>query len=274
MKLKYDKDQLTSILNDFHNITGLNIMIKDTDYNTIGRNEEKYPEFCNIIQSCKKGKANCICSDRALFKKCSESMKTEIHTCHAGLTDIAVPLIKNETVIAYIILGQIKNNVSFESILNKTEPLDCDKKLLKESYAKLISFNRNKINSISNIALMLAEHILLNNMLRPVSDTHVQKSIDYINKNITEQISVSNICKEINISKSVLFKSFKERLNATPNQYINQKKIEKAKELIITTDLTVKEVAYYLGFTNVTYFYKLFKKITGDTPFQFKKLQK
>ena len=271
MQLKFNKEQLNSILNDFHNLTGLNIQIRDINYKTIGQNEDYNPEFCNIIQSNNLGHKRCHCSDETILNKCAQTESIQIHTCHAGLTDMAVPVVYNNNVIAYIILGQIKNNIDFETVLNNTKDLNCDKHLLEESYNRLIELDINRINSVANIAVMLVEHILLNNLLKPISDTHIQKSIEYISENINKPITVKDICNSVNISKSVLYKSFQKHLNVSPNQYINQKKIDKAKELISTTEMTIKEIADFLGFSNTTYFYKLFKKVTGITPIQYKK---
>ncbi|MBE6739612.1 MAG: AraC family transcriptional regulator [Ruminococcaceae bacterium] len=272
MLLNFDEEKLIATLNDFYNITGLNITIRDENFELIGKNEGEPSRFCAVIQSDKDGLKNCCCSDNIILERCRESKKIEIHTCHAGLVDIAVPLISNEKVIAFIILGQIKNEVDFEEILNKTKGLNCDKALLEEGYLSIREFDFKKINSVANIALMLAEHILINNMLEPLLDTTVKKSIEYINKNICKNITVKSICDEINVSKSAFYKSFKSVLNISPNQYINSQKILKAKELIKISDMSIKEISFYLGFTNTTYFYKLFKKITGVTTNKYKSM--
>lgn len=274
MELKFNKEELNKTLNDFHNVTGLNIKILDTNYNEIGKNEGEYPEFCNIIQGNDTGVKRCHYSDEIILKKCAETKSIEIHNCHAGLTDMAVPVIRGGTVIAFIILGQIKNNVTYNQILQNTNDLNFDKALLEESYNKLIEFDTSRINSIANIAVMIAEHILLNDMLKLMSDAHIQRSFEFIEKNMNKPISITDLCEYLNISKSVLYKSFQKHLNTSPNQYINEKKIAKAKELINTTEMTAKEIADFLGFSNTTYFYKLFKKLTGITPMQYKKQTK
>ena len=95
---------------------------------------------------------------------------------------MAVPVIRGGTVIAFIIQGQIKNNVTYNQILQNTNDLNFDKALLEESYNKLIEFDTSRINSIANIAVMIAEHILLNDMLKLMSDAHIQRSFEFIEK--------------------------------------------------------------------------------------------
>ena len=100
---------------------------------------------------------------------------------------------------------------------------------------------------------------------------YICSSFEFIEKNMNKPISITDLCEYSNISKSVLYKSFQKHLNTSPNQYINEKKIAKAKDLINNTEMPIKEIADNLGFTNTTYFYKLFKKVTGITPIQYKK---
>lgn len=57
-------------------------------------------------------------------------------------------------------------------------------------------------------------------------------------------------------------------------QYINQKKIEKAQLILITEDIPVKNIAYLLAYEDHSYFNRLFKKITGVTPQQYRELYK
>ena len=51
-----------------------------------------------------------------LLKKCKETKQTQKHVCHAGLIDIAIPIIYENSIIGYIILGQIKTEKTFESL--------------------------------------------------------------------------------------------------------------------------------------------------------------
>jgi AraC-like DNA-binding protein len=54
-------------------------------------------------------------------------------------------------------------------------------------------------------------------------------------------------------------------------QYINSKKVERAQLLLYTTDIPVKEVAYELGFNDHSYFIRMFRKVTGITPQEYRR---
>lgn len=92
----------------------------------------------------------------------------------------------------------------------------------------------------------------------------------YIEENYQNCITVSEIARNINVSMSYLSRIYKETTGNTLIHYINQKKIEKAKEYLLNTDMKIYEIAEILGFENTTYFSYFFKKNTGMSPKEFK----
>ena len=98
----------------------------------------------------------------------------------------------------------------------------------------------------------------------------IGKSMEYIEKHFQEQMSVSDISRALGTSTSYLSRIFKESTGETIIRTISNKRIEKAKEYLIETDCKVYEVADILGFENVTYFSRFFKKHTGMSPKEYK----
>lgn len=74
-------------------------------------------------------------------------------------------------------------------------------------------------------------------------------------------------------SKQYTIKKFHKYLNITPSQYLNKKKVDKAIELLLSTELSILDIAFECGFNNVEYFDKIFKKIIGLTPLRYKQTQ-
>ena len=68
------------------------------------------------------------------------------------------------------------------------------------------------------------------------------------------------------LTKDHFIRLFKKEMNCTPLQYINQKKIEKAQLMMVIGKKPVKDIAFNLSFNELSYFYRLFKKITGKSP--------
>lgn len=100
----------------------------------------------------------------------------------------------------------------------------------------------------------------------------VTESVKLIEQNIgNENFSVNEIAVALHISLSYLSKIFKKHLGATCIEYITQKRMEKAKELLVHTTMTQEEIAHAVGYTNVHYFSMLFKKQLGETPGQYRR---
>ncbi len=98
----------------------------------------------------------------------------------------------------------------------------------------------------------------------------IDRITDYIDLNIRKAFSVEEIAKKFLISTTTLRRLFNTHINMSPIEYINLKKIEKAKELLLSPELPVNAIWSELGFYDAPYFYKVFKRITGKTPLQFR----
>lgn len=99
----------------------------------------------------------------------------------------------------------------------------------------------------------------------------LSKAEDYINTHFSDaDFSLSNACNICNVSRAYFNRVFKKQKGITPIEYINRLKIEKAKFLLINGNYTNEEIAFLCGFSDVKYFYVVFKKITGKTTFEYK----
>ena len=88
------------------------------------------------------------------------------------------------------------------------------------------------------------------------------------------EITVDGICEKLHISRSVFQKNFKAYFGIPPAAYRIEKRMEKAKLLLETTDIPIKEIVDMLGFYDTAYFYKVFQKYTSLTPKQFREENK
>lgn len=103
-----------------------------------------------------------------------------------------------------------------------------------------------------------------------VYDNRIQKVLAYIRKNIYKTIDIDSLAELTCLSKDHFIRLFKKEVDTTPLQYINQKKIEKAQLILITDNISVKNIAYLLAYEDHAYFNRLFKKMTGVTPQQYR----
>ncbi|WP_342756643.1 AraC family transcriptional regulator [Kineothrix sedimenti] len=90
--------------------------------------------------------------------------------------------------------------------------------------------------------------------------------LEWIRLNITEEFTIDELAEKFNYNKDYMSRMFKKHLGVSPRKYINGMKILKAKEYLCRFDLSIKEIAYKLGFKDEKYFMKLFKEYENLTP--------
>ena len=93
---------------------------------------------------------------------------------------------------------------------------------------------------------------------------------DFVNKRVEERFRVSDVCAALGYSKSYLCKLFHDQTGHTVANYALRTKIKKAKQLIRDNDMNFTEISDLLAFDNPQYFSRVFKRITGMTPSEFK----
>lgn len=97
------------------------------------------------------------------------------------------------------------------------------------------------------------------------------QAVDYIEKNINDQITIQKLASKTYLSPSYFRKIFKEVTGRSPIDYINEIRISRARDLLLKEDLSVAEVAEFVGISDHNYFSKLFKMETGCSPSDYRK---
>lgn len=100
--------------------------------------------------------------------------------------------------------------------------------------------------------------------------TSVKKAIDYITFHYKENIAIQELAAIANLSASRFFTVFKEETGVTPIEYKNRICIKNAEKMLLTSDLSIEEIAEKLGFNSSAYFRRTFKAFTGQSPREYK----
>jgi two-component system response regulator YesN len=98
----------------------------------------------------------------------------------------------------------------------------------------------------------------------------IKKAKAFIVENYAKQISLDDVSREINVSPYYFCKVFKEETGVNFIDYLTNIRIEKAKELMLRSDLSIKEICGKIGYSDPNYFSRIFKKNMGVTPTEYK----
>lgn len=97
------------------------------------------------------------------------------------------------------------------------------------------------------------------------------EAVRYIEENLTQRLTLNQVASSINLSPNYLSSLFKKELGVGFVDYVTEKRVERAKELLENTGLRTYEVAQQAGFVDESYFSKTFKRLTGKRPSAFRK---
>ena len=107
---------------------------------------------------------------------------------------------------------------------------------------------------------------------KKICSKHIAICIDYICENLHTRITIKELAERVKLEQSYLSKLFKKEVGVTISEYIQEKKIETAQNMLIYSEFAPAEISSILAFPNQSYFTEVFKKWTGMTPKQYQAL--
>ncbi|MBU0477197.1 PocR ligand-binding domain-containing protein [bacterium] len=219
--------------------------------------------FCKIIHSTQKGRARCVLSDAAAINTAFRRRKPHIYQCHAGLTDIVVPIIVKNKLIGALASGQMLINKptdkDFLLIKKKTLDLKIDHNKLEDAYKKVEFVSRGKLDIVVNLMFFMANFIVERESVIALQE-----------KLIKQQKKIVEANKQKEQWKKELRKAmpFIEIENVPSREHSRHEKIIiEAKRFIetnFTKSLNLKDVAEAV-YLSPNYFSNLFKHYTNYT---------
>lgn len=155
-----------------------------------------------------------------------------------------------------------------------------DSEDIKNAFLRLIDYaGGRKILSEPYVSLLIYRILTemmeygANSKNNRLSDNIISAAKEYLIEHIGEKITVSDIAAEIHISQSHFTRLFKQHTGFSPYSYILVCRLNKAKELLHTTDKSISEIAYDTGFNSDANFIYTFTKNVGISPGKFKKMK-
>jgi len=261
LKISYDISLIEQILDDLNRLTGVSFSFLDNEKRRVFSNGSN-DDFCSFLQN-NSTSSNSLCrkADKALLDACEKSLKLEHSMCHTGLYDAAMALVKNDVICGYIIFGRIRSESSPETPIFYGP----DKEKAARLYKKIPYCTAKQLDALYDLVshIFFEKAIVIKDM--PLSLT----AENYIEKNLSKDLSVSSLCKELGVNKNQLYALFEDFFGMSVGEYVTDKRIKEAKRLLSTEKIPISEVAERVGVFNYSYFFRLFKRKTGLTPKQY-----
>ncbi len=267
MIINYNAEKLRRVLEDFSEVAGIRISLCDTRFRMVASGADKGKDFCQLLQNC-FGNAQCTHSDHRLFELCAKTGAPQTHHCHAGFVDMCVPVCKDGTPLGYLIMGRMRTSKEPNGALLSQFP---HPEKARELYLALPLYTKERAAAVVNLATILVSYILGENLILAQNSAEAARLSSYIEQNIATPLSTKQICHDMHLSKTMLYRLFADHIGCGVNQYVTARRIELAKDLLVHSTLPVSEIAERVGLPSCTYFCRVFKQKTGLPPLRYRK---
>ena len=177
----------------------------------------------------------------------------------------------------YYVHIELQDGELYDILMNAPTFFETDKAdVYKEIFLNLVrhynSFEDNGEIILQSLVLELIYNISKDVSLKTkngsLSDNllMIEKSVDYINKHLTEDLSLESVAKQMSFSHIYFHNTFKAAMGMTLREYVEEQRIKKAIELLLTTSYSLTRIAYECGFSSQSYFSYVFKRRMKVTP--------
>jgi len=264
----------------FNVLTGLPVSLQPLETWQLphhGRRNEN--PFCALVSQKSRACAACLQVWEQLCEKAVNEPKTI--TCPAGLLDTAVPVRLGDRLIGYLQTGQLLGSRPTPRQFERAAKLvagwgvDLDRATLREAFYSTKVVTAKQHESIVRLLVIFAQHLaMLGNQIfiqqKNTEPPIIKRAKEYIYEHHTEELSLARAAKAVNMSTFYFCKMFKKVTGINFTDYLSRVRIEKAKNLLLNPNLRVSEIAFEVGFQSLTHFNRVFKKLLGQSPTEYR----
>ena len=266
-----NKAEIVTVLYELHKITGFRISLHGADYGEIAAYPERMLPFCDRVHSMPGEHERCLECDRAACRAALESKETHIYSCRFGLTEAVSPLYNFGALTGFLMMGQVaKTDAERRSAAERLAEVIRDTEAAARLSSEIPRVDSDMVDSYVKIMTICAQYLTLSNAIPSAKPTVAELAKKYIKDNVGKKISISDICNALKCSKSTLLTTFKSKYGITVNTYITEAKLDLAVHLLLEGDLTISEIAAETGFSDQSYFSKVFSAKYGIPPSEYR----
>ena len=278
-------NDITEFINAIRNLTGVGICFYDLkaffQYNRYGvkSNRGHYCAFCEKTRSLSDGRLRCDQSDKGCAIDLANQYRAPFfYECHMGMQELVIPLMREELLLGVLFVGQCRTEMECEdTIRENAQKLNGDPEEFVALYNALPKILKKDLLSIGTILTQYFESTILSSeLLSPMTAPDVgsadlgEAMRSYIQQNYRYPLSTKHIAKVFYVNASYASRCFSEKYHMTITEYIAKTRIDLSQKLLATTNAPISSISLNVGFDDVNYFARVFKKRNGCTPSQYR----
>lgn len=235
--------------------------------------------WCALMASQSRSCAHCLQVQEQLAQLSMQ--EPHVITCGAGLCEMMVPVRLGERLVGYLQTGQVFAKAPTRAQFERTAKLmaergvDAGREEMHQAYFATRTMPARQQESVMKLLTIFAQHlsILSNQILVRRENAEpplITKAKQYIQEHQSEDITLAQVAKAVNTSSFYFCKMFRKGTGLNFTDYVSRLRIERAKNLLLNPNLRISEIAYEIGFQSLTHFNRVFKRIVGQSPTEYR----
>ncbi len=264
----------------FNEATGLALALRPVESWQLphhGRRKEN--PFCAMMAQKSRACAACLQIQQRLAETAVHEPQTL--TCQLGLCDTAVPVRLGERLVGYLQTGQVFRKKPTAAQCDCTLRLarqwgvEVNEAELEKAYLNTRVLSSKEHEAIVKLLRIFAQHLsMLSNQLvvqqENAEPPAITRAKQYIREHQSEELPLGQVAKAVNMSTFYFCKIFKKATGTNFTDYVSRVRVERARNLLLNPNLRISEIAYEVGFQSLTHFHRVFKKLLGQSPTEYR----
>ncbi len=241
---------------------------------TVCGKEHCHP-LCACLMEHEAGVRMCESLTAKRIRECRKTRRALLTECHAGLYDLLIPIFDEDEYLGCLCAGQfilrMPSAEELKVLRKRLSFLSVPEEKLSAFYSGTRIFSEEQIEGLKEMLFLIAGYICetygKSRFLESVSHSpKIATAEAYIQKHYTRKLTVGGIARSVGMSESYFLHEFSKQTGATPIAYLNSYRIARAVELLRGSNLNISETAFACGFQSVSHFNRIFRRITGKPP--------
>jgi len=265
--------------NVFTKATGLPLALRPLEYWQLEHHQKTNENrFCALLAEKPATLAVCLRSHAEIIAHTGDTPRTE--TCPFGLTETAVPVRLGGKTIGFLRIGQVLRRSAIQSDRSRaaSQLKECGVPFagtLRKAWEATPIIPKDKYGAIVRLLTFFAEQLsaLINQIVLERQNAEpplVQKAREYIGQHKNEPLSLAAVAHASGASVFHFCKVFKKSTGLKFTDYVTRVRLEDAKTQLLNPGRRISEVAYDVGFQSLTQFNRMFKRVFGQSPTEFR----
>ena len=259
---------IRQVLDHFSRLLALRFSFLSPDGRELQVGEGKsHARFCRMVRHRLGRMDECLACDRQGWRRARDSDRSVWYRCHAGMVDGCMAVRTGERIIGYMMIGQFRTGKTCDAAARKQWRDKYGNDDLQAAFLEAPRYSHQQVRDIMGVFSVLVNFVVSQRLIAVGGLDPIQPLLTYMAEHPDETLTTSDAARLLHRSVSSLSHVFKQTMGRSFLQYQIEEKLDLADGLFAARrDITVREVAFELGFKDPYYFSRLYKKHRGQSP--------